>query len=184
MGGGESHAVLAVGCSILETMVDGKSSKILLKEVNYVPTFKHQLMTTRPLHQPSRGMTVEDVEVSPTVLNQYLVVKGQRKAMAVWRKGHLPCMRAVAVKLVKEASTTLATDRKEATPAPKADVRDAWELHDGLGHPSHRVLADALSKQLLIGTDVKASTVRQLGTCGPCLEGKMKRVSFGGESSE
>ena len=184
VGGGEAHAVLAVGCSILETIVDGRSSKIRLKEVNYVPTFKHQLMTTRPLHQPSRGMTVEDVEISSTVLNQYLVVNGQRKAMAVWRKGHLPRMRATAVKQVREESATLATNRKEVTPTSKADFRDAWELHDAVGHPSHRVLADALSKQLLIGTDVKASTVRQLGTCGPCLEGKMKRVPFGGESSE
>ncbi len=178
LGAGEQHVASEMGTAVLRTVVDGKSSEIRLKEVLIVPKFKHQLIGTRGMHQPAIKSKVVDVEVGG-ILHQYWTIGEKKVAVAVWNEGDLPKMKATAVRSAVQP-TVLITGLAHLN---KADVKDAWELHDSTGHPSHRLLADGISKELVTGTNVKASVVRQLGSCGACFEGKMVRQPFKAEAA-
>ena len=181
VGGGEEHVATRAGHVLIKTKVEGGGETLFkLKEVLYIPTFKHQLMSTRFMHEAGSGCQVVDKTISPDVIHQHLRYKGRELAMAVWKAGDLPRMRGVAV---KEECQGAAEEALVSSLANSSAIREAWELHDAVGHPHHRLLADGISKGLVMGTDVKATTVRELGSCGPCLEGKMKRKPFKAESA-
>jgi Reverse transcriptase (RNA-dependent DNA polymerase) len=188
-GGGEIHKGVAVGTLHLVISCDGTSRTITFNDVLHVPTFRHQLLSMRRMWRPKEGFTIEYSQGS----NLSLVYKGQRIAQAVWDSG-VPVMVGTPAPTKSTATVGsygptgavglgqgqgLSPEGPKGVQALVGMVPTAAQtLHESMGHPSHRVLAEAISQGLITGTDVKPKDVLNLPQCGPCIEGKQRRTAF------
>ena len=179
----------------MEVCSDNTKRILTFQNVLHVPTFKHNLLSMRLMWKPKEGFDfVRDKGALILKYQGQPIVRSDWDSVPVMVGMPVPAKLTVtvgsdgptgAVKLGKVqglspgkhggAKALLGNVSGSAT----AKLREAaMELHRSMGHPSHRVLADGISKGQITGTDVKAEDVLKLSQCEPCIAGKMRRSPF------
>lgn len=118
-----------------------------------------------------------------------LMYNGLRVAQATWASG-IPVM--VGKPAPAKSTVTIGSDgpmgaeglgqgqglSPEGLKGAKALLGKGQTLHESLGHPSERVLVEAIDRGLIKGTDVTAEEVRSIEQCEHCIAGKQRRTPF------
>ena len=169
--GGKVHKAAGFG-SVDLTLSCGL--KLTLHNVSHFPTFDYNLF--------SIGQAVERgwVESSRKVDGRKISTmthseSGSSFSCDSWNG--VPVFKAWSIR-GSQLGLPVIGGREEGSKAEATRAEAALMLHEALGHPDNRSVAEALKQGRLEGTDVKPEDMLALGDCEACVKGKQTRLPF------
>ena len=169
--GGRVHKAAGAGCV---NLVLSNGLKLTLNNVSHLPTFKYNLFSIG--QALDRGW----VEFSRKVNGRKVCTLTHSKTGSSFSSDSwygVPVFKASLVRgsqLGLPAISGGGEDSKAATDRAEAALR----LHEALGHPDNRSVAEALKEGRLEGTQVRPEDMLALGDCEACVKGKQARPPF------
>ena len=177
----------AQGVGTVRLIIGSTTHKVLkVREVYYFPALRFSLISV--------GLAMKrgaDIRMDSDGIHFWDSRSKQRPlATAPWvgNTARLTCvpMKASFVSCMMAAGTVGASSSSQQPAAGTVGARlskqmlEAQRLHEALGHPSKKVLADAVANGKVDGVDSRlVSAIKQLPSCESCIMAKQARLTFG-----